>query len=30
MATENGVYNTTGTMHNQYYTKQLTKNFKTT
>jgi len=29
MATENGVYNTTYTMHNEYYTKQLTQDFKT-
>jgi len=28
MATENGVYSTICTMHNQYYTKQLTQNFK--
>jgi hypothetical protein len=29
MATENSVYNTICTMHNEYYTKQLTQNFKT-
>jgi hypothetical protein len=29
MATEKGVYNTTYTIHNKYYTKQLTQNFKT-
>jgi hypothetical protein len=28
MANENGVYSTTCTMHNEYYTEQLTKNFK--
>lgn len=29
MATAYGVYNITSTMHNEYYTKQLTQNFKT-
>ena len=29
MATANSVYNTTSTMHNEHYTKQLTLNFKT-
>ena len=29
MASANGVYNTTSTMHNQYYIKQLTQKFKT-
>jgi len=29
MATADGVYNTTSTMQNDYYTKQLTQNFKT-
>jgi hypothetical protein len=29
MATENSVNNTICTMHNEYYTKQLTQNFKT-
>ena len=28
MATANGVYNTTSTMHNGYYTKQITQNLK--
>jgi len=25
MATANGVYNTTSTMHNEYYTKQISR-----
>jgi len=29
MATENGVNNTSCTVHKVYYTKQLTQNFKT-
>ena len=29
MATENGVNNTSCTMHNVYFTKQLTQDFKT-
>jgi hypothetical protein len=29
MATENGVCNTTYTMHNEYYTKELTQDYKT-
>jgi len=29
MAIENGVYSTSCNMHNMYYTKQLTQNFKT-
>jgi len=28
MGTEKGAYNTTCTMHNEYYTKQLTQSFK--
>ena len=28
MATANGVYNTTSTMHNENYTIQLTQNFE--
>ena len=29
MATANSVYNAASTTHNEYYTKQLTQNFKT-
>jgi hypothetical protein len=29
MATENGLYNTTSTIHNGYYSKQITRKFKT-
>jgi len=28
MAAQNGVNNTSCTVHNEYYTKQLTKNYK--
>jgi hypothetical protein len=28
MATENILYNTTSSLHNRYYPKQITKNFK--
>ena len=30
MATENGLYDTISTIHNEYYSKQITRKFKTT
>jgi hypothetical protein len=29
MAIENGLYNATSTIHNVYYSKQITRKFKT-